>query len=398
MATLPVGGGTPPATNTPPPAGQLGVGAQVGAALQAAQELAKQKKYQEALAKVAEADAVPNKTPYEVMTIEKFRVFLYLQLNDYGRAASALEAELATGIVPEADAKIARRELAILYFRADNNTKGIEAAKAYLNQYGPDTELLGIVAQQAYLAKDFATAGDAAEKAVRAAEAAGVRPDEVLFKIWLVAELNLKNSTGYTTALETLVSYYPKPDYWHDLLINLESSAGFASRLKLDVNVLRLTIGTMKTAGECEEIAQFALTQNYPAYAKAAIEAGYKAKLLSEGSAKDKQLLATATSRAAAEKVTANDEADARGQKSGESLVRLGAVVASYGNYAHAIQLDKEGIAKGGVTQPQDAKLHLGVAQILNGDKAAGQNTLSGVTASGGVAELAKYWTMYSRQ
>src|SRR2546422_8561846 len=49
------------------------LGRAVGKPLLEANELMKAKKFQEALAKLQEADAVPNKTPYEVATLEQLR-------------------------------------------------------------------------------------------------------------------------------------------------------------------------------------------------------------------------------------------------------------------------------------------------------------------------------------
>jgi hypothetical protein len=377
----------------------------VGTPLKAAQELAKQKKFKEALDKVNEADAVANKTPFEVLTIQKFKVFLYAQLKDYSNVARAMEAALATGLLSAEEAKAYRRGVAIFYFQGGNIAKGVATAKDYLSRYGDDPELLLLLASQAYKGGDYASAAEAAQKVVRTAEEAGKRPDEDALVLLVNSEFYLKRSVGgkhvdaHAAALEKLVSYYPSVSHWHDLLLNAESRPGFSQKLKLDLFILKFTIGTLRTAGEYVDMAETALVQNFPAYSQKVLEAGMKAGIVDEGTGgRNKRLLTTATKRAAVEKVSAADEADARGQATGESLARLASAVESYGEHARAVQLFKEAIAKGGLASPDSARLHLGVAQLRGGQVAAGQGTLKLVKTKDGSADLARYWTLYSRQ
>jgi hypothetical protein len=377
----------------------------VGTPLKAAQELAKQKRFKEALDKVNEADAVANKTPFEILTIQKFKVYIYAQLKDYLNVARAMEAALATGLLTADEAKLYRRGIAIYYFQGGNTAKGVAAAKDYLARYGDDPELQLLLASQAYKGGDYASAAEAAQKVVRSAEDAGKRPDEDALVLLVNSEFYLKRSVGgkhvdaYSAALEKLVSYYPKVGHWHDLLINAESRPGFSQKFKLDLFILKFTIGTLRTADEYVDMAETSLVQNFPAYSQKVIEAGMKAGVVDEGKAgRNKRLLATATQRAAAEKVTAADEADARGQATGESLSRLASTVESYGEHARAVQLFKEAITKGGLASLDTVRLHLGVAQLRGGQIAAGQGTLKLVKAKDGSSDLARYWMLYSRQ
>jgi hypothetical protein len=390
---------------TPVLAAEQTVSIKVGTPLKAAQELAKQKKFKEALDKVAEAEAVPNKTPFEVLTIQKFKVYLYAQLKDFANVARAMEAALATGLLTADETKLYRRGVAIYYFQGGNTAKGVAAAKDYIARYGEDSELLLLLASQAYKGGDYASAAEAAQKVVRSAEEAGKRPDEDALALLVNSEFYLKRSVGgkhvdaYAAALEKLVSYYPKPNNWHDLLLNAESRPGFSQKLKLDLYILKFTIGTLRTSAEYVDMAETALVQNFPAYSQKTLEAGLKAGIVDDGSGgRNKRLLATATKRAAEEKVTAADEADARSQATGESLARLASTVESYGEHARAAQLFKEAIAKGGLASLETVQLHLGVAQLRGGQLAAGQATLKLVKAKDGSSDLARYWTLYSRQ
>ena len=55
----------------------------------------------------------------------------------------------------------------------------------------------------------------------------------------------------------------------------------------------------------------------------------------------------------------------------------------------------QQGIAKGGLKQPEDAKLRLGMAQMQAAKtRPAGLQTLRSVKGNDGVAEVARLWTL----
>jgi hypothetical protein len=57
----------------------------------------------------------------------------------------------------------------------------------------------------------------------------------------------------------------------------------------------------------------------------------------------------------------------------------------------------QQGIAKGSLKRPEDAKLHLGIAQVMAGDAKA-QATLRSVGGTDGTADLARLWSLYARR
>jgi hypothetical protein len=54
----------------------------------------------------------------------------------------------------------------------------------------------------------------------------------------------------------------------------------------------------------------------------------------------------------------------------------------------------QQGIAKGSLKQPDEAKLRLGIAQFRAGHKDDAIKTLQEVKAHGGLSDLAKYWIL----
>ena len=77
--------------------------AEVGKPLQAARDLFKQGKYKEALAKLREAEAVPNRTASENHLIEQMRAAIASQAGDTEQAIKASQALITSGKLSEAD-------------------------------------------------------------------------------------------------------------------------------------------------------------------------------------------------------------------------------------------------------------------------------------------------------
>ena len=90
----------------------------VGKPLQAAQELIKGGKFREALAKVREADAVPNKSAHESYTIERMRIAAASGAGDVETAARSFEAIAASGKASAADRIRMVESIAGSYYRA----------------------------------------------------------------------------------------------------------------------------------------------------------------------------------------------------------------------------------------------------------------------------------------
>jgi len=61
------------------------------------------------------------------------------------------------------------------------------------------------------------------------------------------------------------------------------------------------------------------------------------------------------------------------------------------------LALIEQGIKKGGLKRPEDAKLRLGEAQLYAGQKAKGVQTLKTVQGSDGTADIARLWILNAR-
>lgn len=387
-------------------AGGLGVGrawaqteqvrAEVGKPLQAARDLIKAKRYKEALAKVQEAEAAPNRTAHENFLIEQMRASAASQAGDYEQAIKAFQALIASGRLPEAEQGRYAANVAALYYRTKDYGNAANWAARALKSHPGDQATRTLMIQSYYLAGDYAAASREALADIQAAERAGQTPPED--KLQLLANVAARNGgdrNAYIAALERLVAYYPKREYWADLLRRIESKPGFASRLALDVLRLKLATKTMNGAADYFEMAQLALQEGQAAEAKKVLDEGFAAGVLGKGpeAERHQRLLALAAQRVkeAAESL-ARAEAEAAADKDGNALVRIGLAYSGLGQHDKGIALMQQGIAKGGLKRPHDANLHLGIALLRAGQKGRAAQVLKTVGGSDGTADLARLW------
>jgi hypothetical protein len=67
------------------------------------------------------------------------------------------------------------------------------------------------------------------------------------------------------------------------------------------------------------------------------------------------------------------------------------------GQAQKGFRLIEQGIKKGGLKRPEDAKLRLGEAQLHAGQKQRGVQTLREVRGNDGAADIARLWVLHAR-
>jgi len=368
---------------------------EVGKPLQQAYELIKAGKGKEALAKVREADAAPNKTAAETLQVEKMRAAAAQRAGDYATAAQALEAVF--GKVGAAEQAQVAEQLASLYAAARDNAKAgqwVQKAVALGNTSASLKQL------QAYLqgaSGDYAAIAKESAAAVAAAEQAGKRPDEGDLLRLADAQQRTGNPAGQSATLEKLLANYPKKDYWAAVLGRLPRKSGFSDRLSLDVMRLRLATGTLTRTEDYMEMAQLALQAGLPAEGKAIVDKGFAAGALGTGAEAErhKRLRDLAVKRDEEARATLAQRAtEAAAAKDGNDLVQLGYAYVTLGQADKGIPMIEQGIAKGGLKRPDDARLRLGMALLQARNKAKATTVLRSVQGQDGTADLARLWLL----
>jgi hypothetical protein len=379
--------------------GQAGMRPEVGRPLQAAEALIKGGKYREALAKVREADAVGGKSASENLMVERMRLAAASGAGDADTAAKAFETVGASAGGAEKLRMI--ESIAGSYYRAKEYAKAQQWYARYFREGGTSSANRTLMIQTQYLSGDLAGAAKESMAEIQAAERNGAVPSEDRINLLMNAAVRQKDVNGEAFALERLVMYYPKKEYWVSLLSRLQRKPNFSDRLSLDTYRLSLATGSMSAANDYSEMAQLAHQAGSGAEAKQVIEMGLAAGALGSGpeAERHKRLRDLVNKRVdEAKKTAADDEKAALAAKDGNDLVAIGLNQVYEGQKAKGLQLMQQGIAKGGLKRPEDAKLHLAIAQLVAGENAKAQATLKTVAGNDGTSDLARLWTLYARR
>ena len=380
---------------------QGGMRPELGKPLQQAQELIRGGKYKEALGKVREADAVGGKSGSESLLIERMRIAAASGAGDVDTAARSYEAISASGGVPAADKIRMVESIAGGFYRAKEYAKAMQWYQRYFREGGTSAANRTLMIQTQYLSGDFAGAAKELTAEIQAAERNGATPAEDRINLLMNAAVRQKDIAGETFALERLVSYYPKKEYWVALLNRMQRKPNFSDRLTLDTYRLSLATGSMVAANDFSEMTQLALQAGSTAEAKQVLDKGFAAGALGTGpeAGRHKRLGdLVAKKLAEAQQAAAEEEKQALAAKDGNDLVSIGMNLVYAGQKPKGLQLMQQGIAKGGLKRPEDAKLHLAIAQITAGENAKAQTTLKTVTGADGTADMARLWALYARR
>lgn len=365
----------------------------IGTLLHDASELAKAKKYKDALSKLRDADAVAGKTAYESYVIESTRGSYAMSAGDKETAVKAYEAVVSSSRL-NATQKLAMYEaLGGTYYTLNNLAKASTWYNRYLSEGGDDPKIKQMVTQISFQNGDCAKVSKDITANVRAEEKAGHNPVEG--DLQMLANCSKNDKTAYVVAMEKLTTYYPKRDYWKDLLNRLPARPGYSERLLLDMYRLKEELGLISTLDNYMEMSQLALQVGLPMEAQKIIDQGYKAGVLGVGAeaARHKRLKDMAVKNVAADaKALQQEMAEATAAADGTALVNLGFAQVTAGQSAKGIALMEQGIAKGGLSHPADANLHLGIAYLWAGKKTEAIKAFKSVQGTDGAADLARYW------
>jgi hypothetical protein len=374
-----------------------GVRPEVGKPLQEAQNLSKAGKHREALAKVNEAEAAA-KGPDETFLVQRMRGSVATAAGDNDTALKAFEAVLNSGRMTGRDATQMVQAVAVAHYKNKDYAKSAQWTQRYFKEGGTDPAMRTVLLQSYYLGNDCAAVNKMLGGAT--SEESNRKPSEEELQILANCFLRQKDTGGYVSAIEKLVIYYPKKEYWTDLLSRVQKKPGFSDRLALHVYRLKMATGNLTSANDYMEAAQLAVQAGVPAEAKMILDKGYAANVLGQGKEGERHgRLRDLINKNLEEskKARAEDEKTALAAKDGNDLVKVGLNYVYEGDSQKGLPLIEQGIKKGGLKRPEDAKLRLGEAQLQSGQKAKAAQTLRDVKGTDGTADIARLWVLHSR-
>ena len=355
-------------------------------AVTASQNAAKAGNYAEALAKAKEADAIQGKPP-------QLTILLHQQIISYAQQAKNY---------PEALAMIDRMLAAKEGNRDELLSQGWGIATQAGNTAKRDayTQLLGTnLTPQARLAmasemakgKQYKQAIDWVQPLLEA----GKQPREDVLRFLQANYFALNDINGRRNALEQLVLYYGKADYWKDLLQLARNEKGLTDEQQMDIARLRLAVGDLKTQEDYQDAAQIALVAEYPGEAKNFVDKANAAKVLSGERA---GRLMKMTNDSVAKDNAAIAGLQAKAATDPNAGIRLSRVLASYGKFAEAEAAVRAAGTKGKVADIEGAKVQLGHTLLGQGKRPEATNAYNSVNRANKWYSISRLWSLFARR
>lgn len=375
--------------------------AELAKPLKAASDAMQAKKYPEAITKLKEADANPKKNPYDQHLINEMLGFAYYRTQNYAEAAKVWEAELNDGFLSEQEQQGKVRALATINYQMKNYEKAAEYGQRAVKGGYADDDILVVVGQSYFLKNDWKNTYKFEDQQIEAQLKAGKQPKDETLKLAYQACVNMNDNDCAGKELERLIAYYPKPEYWQQVLYNLRGSTGSNDKSTLQVYRLMTEVDAMKNPDDYTDMAQLAIEQGSPGEAQRVLEKGMAKNVFTDQRSQDKnkRLLAVAKKTAATDQAgLPQAEKDANAAATGDKDVAVGLAYLGYQQYDKAAELLNKGLTKGGVKSEPEARLLLGIAQLKAGHKDDAVKTFHAVKGDPSLERLANLWTLHAKQ
>ncbi|HEY8449147.1 MAG TPA: tetratricopeptide repeat protein, partial [Bacillota bacterium] len=123
--------------------------------LKAAQDAMNAKKYDEALAKLKEAQGMSGRSAYDDYLISEMLGYIYVRTGKYSEAAKALEAGLNSGYLDESEVPTRIKALAQVNYQIKNYDKAIEYGNRAIKNGQGDEDMYTLVSQAYYIKGDY---------------------------------------------------------------------------------------------------------------------------------------------------------------------------------------------------------------------------------------------------
>ncbi len=375
--------------------------AKLGKPLKEAHDDLNAKKYADAIAKLREAEGIAGKTAYDQHLINDMLGFAYARTQNYAEAARAWEAELDDGFTPQTEVPTRVRQLAEANYQIKNYDKAIEFGTRAIKGGFADEELRTLVGQAYYLKGDWKGTLRFEEGLVDTQVKNGQTPKSESLQLLLSACVKLNDSPCETRALEKVVTYYPKPDYWYQLLYTMRQQTSGNDANTLQTYRLMSEVDVLRSPDDYTEMAQLALEAGSPGEAQRVLEKGLAKGVFTDARAraKNQRLLETAKKTAAADQASLQRiEKEADAAPTGAKNAGLGLAYFGYGQYDKAAEAISKGLAKGGLRNETEARLLLGIAQLKAGHKEEATKAFHEVKGDPSLERLASLWSLHAKQ
>ncbi len=365
-----------------------------------AQEALKNKQYAAALAKIHEAAALPDKTEFDKYTIAEFGCNANIGAANYADAAKDCETRIDSSFMPQGDVPQLTRALLALNFQVKNYDKAIDFGQRAIKGGFATDDNKNLVAQAYYLKGNYKDALKTEQALVDQELKAGQTPKEDQLKLVLSSCVKIEDKDCQTHTMERLVTYYPKPDYWAQLLFTLRHQTSNNDTNTLQTYRLMFDVDVLKEAGDYNEMAQLAVDAGSPGEAQKVLEKGFEKGVFTEPRIKDRntRLLETVKKSAATDQAALPKlEKDADAAPTGVKSAAAGLAEFGYGQYDKAADYLAKAISKGGLSNEANTRLLCGIAQYKAGKKDEAIKSFKAVKGDPSLEQLASLWVVHAR-
>jgi hypothetical protein len=358
---------------------------QVGKPLLAAEKALNAHAYDKATSELDRAAAVPDKTPDEILDIDKMRAAIDASRGDYAASAKDYAALIATGQLSGAEVTtMAGGEAS-----ADYQIGDYAATAATIKHYLPNDAQFHPLLLQSYLKLNDCAALDAAVLPAHMAHT----PSQPELQMVAYCYATAKNIPAYTGAMIALVKYDPSPDNWKNLLAVMASNPAFADELSLDFLRLKLAVGAPLSEPDLMNETEDALQIGLPNAAATFFAAGYKAGVLGTGPDADRQTRLDALIKERQAAATPAAAQQDLATKDYGSVFAAGFNEVDGGN-ADGLSLMTQAIQSGQLTHVPQAELEMGIAYHEAGQQPNALATWKSIPATDPSGQLAQLWAL----
>lgn len=384
------------------------VSAKVGKPLQEAIADGQAKKWDDAVAKLREAQGVDGKSAFDEFKINEILGWVYFNQKKFAEGAAAYEKTLDGGFLSGDAADQRLKQITSGYLQAKQYPKAMDYLQRWLKTHPNDSEMSFVLAQLQSQTGQLKQSKDTVDGLISNAEKAGQRPKEDWLKLSYGVSYKLNDSSprldkATLNTVEKLLRYYPSPTYWEAYLVGLKAQLAQqpnSDGTKFQLFRLMLDVGAIKNSDDYIELAQLANSFGYPGEAVSVLEAGFNNKVLGvneQTKERENRLLANMKKNAETDRATlpALDK-KARAAGTGQDDVVLGEAYLGYGQTAQAIEALERGIKEGSLKKPDQAELALGIAYLRNKQKDQAKAAFKQVTADSDLGRIASLWILHA--
>ncbi len=364
-----------------------------------AQKALQAKDYTAAMASLKEAQAVPDKTPFDDYKINQFIAYSAVNLNDYDTARTAYEAMASSPEEDPLDKQATRHNLTLLSYEAKDYAKTIKYGEQ-LAAMGPvDDKITSTMAQAYYFVNDYSNAELWAKKAIDSAIAANREPDKGALSVLLSAQAKQGKQAAAAGTLELLATSYGTASDWGQLIDVALGTPGIQNSDGIDLYRLRDAAGAMQDADDYALMSTIALQLGYPGEAKTILDEGIsKGRITTTGKAAS-QYASAKVGAASDDKTLPKFAADAEARKTGDYDEKLAETYYGYRRYPEAETAARRSLSKPGGKDPLQAKMVLAMSLAQQGKYQDAITVFNEVEQDGGRqsrVKAAHLWASFS--